>query len=381
MQKNSRFLPLDPHLDYIWDLKAIRYVNNQPIYPLVINAAAAYKFKLKLNQTLSFELFNAYDRYSQKLLNYKDPPLTFYVAGINSDAFGLRFYTSQKVANIALKMDFSQKGRLISHYDINHAPFRIQTKTLVDTPKGYVPFNGFFSNEAKPLILTNTLSFIAYSGLWGNFSNFNTPAFFELMHYNQKQVIWDAILPYDLTTLRQLQQKYHFQQASDDNNLRAYLVQQFSNHFQTNQLVIDFLNSVFNFDPNAKQSYYDSTNANLDIAFAYYDDNGLKFKTLDTLFGTFIAFEKLVLSLFIPIILIVIMVLTSLMTQEFKHLAAILKTFGFKDGQNIRSIIFAFVPILFFSLLFGFGLIYVATLSLRFFVFNATTILLTNSFN
>ncbi|MEG2342432.1 MAG: hypothetical protein RSB95_04895 [Bacilli bacterium] len=129
---------------------------------IIINNGAAYKYGLKVGDTLTIEVLNSYFRYTEKILDVSlGNTYTFKVVGINSTSFGEEFFISQDKANEITRLS---QGviKLERRGFTSMLPY-------VDMPI----YNGMFSTEKEPLILSKTLSFYSLFGLYGNFARFN----------------------------------------------------------------------------------------------------------------------------------------------------------------------------------------------------------------
>ncbi|MEG2342501.1 MAG: hypothetical protein RSB95_05250 [Bacilli bacterium] len=157
IQPNSKFMSLKDN-----DNNPIGHLLDSNENNIIINNGAAYKYGLKVGDTLTLDVLNSYFRYSEKILDVSlTNNYTFKVVGINSTSFGEEFFISQKKANQITRLS-QGVVRLERGGYTTMLPY-------VDMPI----YNGIFSIEKEPLILSKTLSFYSLFGLYGNFSRFS----------------------------------------------------------------------------------------------------------------------------------------------------------------------------------------------------------------
>ncbi|MDE7112232.1 MAG: FtsX-like permease family protein, partial [Malacoplasma sp.] len=78
-------------------------------------------------------------------------------------------------------------------------------------------------------------------------------------------------------------------------------------------------------------------------------------------------------------IIIIIMIVSSVMMNDFRKIIAILKTLGYSDRENLFSILVIFIPVVIISLLIGIGILASLCTFFNFLVFNLSTIYLSPS--
>ncbi|MEG2342524.1 MAG: hypothetical protein RSB95_05375 [Bacilli bacterium] len=95
IEPNSKFMSLKDN-----DNNSIGHLLDSNENNIIINNGAAYKYGLKVGDTLTLDVLNSYFRYSEKILDVSlTNNYTFKVVGINSTSFGEEFYISQQKAN------------------------------------------------------------------------------------------------------------------------------------------------------------------------------------------------------------------------------------------------------------------------------------------
>lgn len=369
---------------------------NDGYYPVIINQGAKLKYKMNVGTTFDYTPTNSYDRYSKKLYNdNSSPSYSFKVVGISSDAFDVAFYTSQNFANEILKMNFDQGATIVKNYlrtDKNVYKMElIGDPNLIDNTTtsypvsvtdykdivnnyGYVPFNGLFSREKDPILLS-ALSLESLSGMWGNYNSFSNSSFDNIANVTKPFIIFNSIVPYEKNRVLKLRNylmsndykdgKYkNFTTTSDPrNDVINIFIKEYS---QTNDVLRSYLDEIF-----GKNS--------LTISINNFEFFNSIFSTYSTIFNTFIVIQNLVITILVPIIIIIVMIISSVMINEFKRMFMILKTLGYKDSTNLKIIYITFVPVLIISLLVGMGLLFILLASLQAIIFNLASIYLSAS--
>lgn len=368
-------------------------------YPLIINNGAMLQYNLKIGDIINVVPQNVYDRYTLKMENKENnTPYQFKVVDISNDSFGISLYTSQSFANEILGMNFDQGATIVENmirdnysYDLNSKPDtskwklsvigdpnKIENSTkypLQITPysvlKDYVPFNGIYSKEQDPLFL-NSITMMSKSGLWANFSSFNSDAFLEIAEQTPTFIVLNAIVPTkkdDVISLINYINENEKASISLEGEVRANL--------------IDYLVSKYTSNDKAFWIYLDSIfgATSIKISVNTFDYFSTTFETFGTLFNTFITISNLLIVLTVPIAIIVITIICSVMLNEFRKMFLCLKTLGYSDKQSIMRVLITFVPVLIISLLIGLLILYIALFAIQASAFNLSTIFLSSSIN
>ena len=356
--------------------------NDNPIYPIIINNGAAYKYNLSIGQKFSTTVENTYDRYTKKIEgDNSTKSATFQVVGISSDSFGTQMYISQENANQILGMNFNQGAYIYGTSVTNHGKV---TTTLIGDPNAltksvandtnypfnvisyknylsnYVPFNGIFSKEDNPLQLRN-LTLFSNNGIWGNFQKFTDDDTFRNYISNSiGNYLVDWIIPYGNESLNTLYKTLLDKDPSKSTNIRKEIIDKLNN-----QNLDKYLQGIF-----GNNEYFSILNTNF---------FGTLFNTYTSIFGSLITIENLVLILLLPIIIFTIMIISSTTLNDFKRILLSLKTLGFSDLEILKSIFVNYGISFIFAMIAGI-LIFVALLSLfQFLIFGLSSIYITSA--
>lgn len=367
-------------------------------YPVIINNGAALKYNLKKNSFFDAVISNTYDRFTKKILDNDSSvkKIRFKVIDISSDSFGTAFYTSQNFANEILNLNFDQGALMFKSYfkekitneeneDLDKTKINLNvvgnSNSIYDTkiskiniennlPKDYTPFNGVFSNEKDPVLLNNVV-LQSNSGLWGNFSAFNTKDFSKIAETTSSYIIFNKIVPFEKSRVKNLKnylQNKHpsFNWTDDDRND-----------------IVEFLTKLFPLNNEKLWRDLDEIFGEKSVLLSVIDIEFFKelFSIFNTIFTTFSSIQNIVILIIIPIIVMVIMILSSVMISELKKILAVLKTLGYSNKNNLVSILSTFLPVIFVSLLVGILVMFMSTFAIQTIIFKATSIFLSKAIN
>lgn len=348
-------------------------------YPIIINNGAAYEYKLKIGDKINISVNNSYFRFSRKVLEsqgvesgaitdgYGDTEYTLTIVGIASTSFGEEFYISQENANKIIGLGFNEANKT------NGGNIILKTKVTEESKQeneyadhkillnnGYVPFNGVFTNNENPVYLSKNISFYAQWGIWPTINSLDQNSFVDMWRINFKNM-WQMGMQNSAIPAGATQLKYVFIDKLVTNNTSL---------LNDRTTIYDkLINSIGNDSKNLADfgiSIYGNTPTTISIN--KIDSFVSQYQIYSSLFSSVNIVQTIGMSIFIPLIVIMILVMTSIMMNEFKNMIAVLKTLGYSDKENILSIVFTYFPILILALLIGFvlmiGLVYILQFAL-----------------
>lgn len=386
IKQNSKFINLKDNSgnDISHSLIDKRYEN-----PVVINNGAAYKYKLKVGSKINVTINNSYFRYSRKLLdnagikyndsnaeNIGNKQYTLTVSGISSDSVGEELYIDQDLANMMVGMTINAKeitngGSIISNirFDNNNNVYPIRVPTETINKINYKPFNGIFSNKKVPIFLDRNISFYSTIGIWPNITVLDSNSFSQFWSEQYKNggngadANYGNSFPnliYEILTTNNKQ----IVSLEDRGKLINYL----KNNFNDFAIFGNFIINNFGQNP---------------IAIAIGDVSSFlsQIEIYSSLFTTISIIQGIGLSIFVPLIVIMILVMTSIMMNEFKNMIAVLKTLGYSDKENLLSIVITYLPVLFLALVIGFVILFVSVLTIQFTLYNVSSIFISSTIN
>ncbi len=378
-------------------------------YPIIVNSGAELKYGFKKGDKFEIVAINTYDRFSKKF--YKDESINtikFKVVDVASDAFGVSFYTSQKFANEILKLNFEQGAMIISDFvreTKRDAPFDIADYTFKGIGKPnikqsenyneeykiyssnnfkvevmdykkiypmYVPFNGIFSREKDPLLLSS-MTIQSSIGFWSIFHSIDSNEFANILSKTNPYVIFDMIVPFWSERV-DLFKKYlaghdKYKDYKWTENIRDDVIEILISEYPLgNKVLSNYLESIFGDEP-------------ISISLSNIDFFKSTFATYTTIFNSFLVIQNVLIAIFVPIIIMVILIVSSVMINEFKKMLAILKTLGYRDKDNLKILYITFIPVLIISMLIGIGMLWLMLFSVQSFIFNLSVIYISLSIN
>lgn len=398
LQKNSKFITLkdneEKDISSLIDQKNIINGNNELIYPLIVNNGAAYKYNLKVGSVIEAQSEKGYFRYSWKIADKKlgvpiqnhNKKIKLKVVGISSSSFNNEFYVDQQTANII-------NGSALAEDGVDGGMFSVsKTKTGTNennidqwnlnisyqkAPTNFIPFNGMFTKEEKPIFLDKNLSFLSEVGVWNLLSHDESngdlsKAFRE--NYN----FWGR---------RHNFENYFDTIATRNKEILSYMKMK---DYQTWK---DTLMTELSWDKNGVGSLENGTLVKMaqyiydifgkkptdtTINTSYFDNYGTVTLLYGDLIGTIGIIQNISISIAIPLIVVMILIISYVMMNEFRRMIIILKTLGYSDKENITCILLTFLPIILFSILFSMLVLFAMLSLLQYIIFSAATVFITS---
>lgn len=328
---------------------------------LIINESAKYQYGLDIGDEIVINPQNESTRYNinntfGKDINNKEIKLK--VVGIYRSSQNPEFYINQRVANKILNMD---EGKII-----NTAYYQPDDKTI-----GYEidPFNGFFTIEENPKIITNCLSLYTINGIGpANDKFFKSQNYIDAIKktLNSGDDLFYKIAKNDLAfTLGFMDDTHSF---GDKKKLDEWVQQNGGVNDKIAEKIIDII--VDNYGSDA----YFSLVHNVDSIKMYiqlFDNTSYLTNSLLTIVIVIIAIVSSLSSITIAFDLL----------NSSLSIAGILKALGYSDSQNIITFTSIFIPSLLFAIIISIPLTLVLFNIFKSFIYSFSNILLTLSLN
>ncbi|WP_029512627.1 ABC transporter permease [Mycoplasmopsis iners] len=154
-KSDSKFIKLKDlnNIDLVEAMSKFEIDPIDPVYPLVINHVAANKYKLKVNDLVTFTPQNHVNRYIDKITGEQSAQeYKFKVIGINSTYINQELLTTQEIVNEMIGIN-------------NIVPTELKNN-------GYVPFNGILTNNEIPSQLLSSTALYSTSNYWPIITSF-----------------------------------------------------------------------------------------------------------------------------------------------------------------------------------------------------------------
>ncbi len=296
-------------------------------YPLIINEVVHKKYGYNINDTFEYRVQNHYERFKFKSLNKPQPTAKFKIIGITTSKSEEQYFTTQKSANKIL--GFKKPVYKPTKDIIKDETFNCWSdKQAIED---FVPFNGVITSSEIPEFLKLGLMLYTPSGLnpLSNQIPFEFTFGDELEQIKKNWTKINPIVGFDLV----------------DPNISNPLPIDVVNIFAKNYM------NIFSEGDHPMTSYY--------LASLNSIDPTIVSKVLG------IAMDKtsndimtIIISAFVPTLIIIILLLSFVIVQEARRLIALLKVQGFGDWTNAISLSFIYYIVLGISLLFNIGLNY-----------------------
>lgn len=356
--------------------KLINYIVEQPLpgelttYPIVINNVVSKRWGIDVNDKFVINPTNTFDRFN--VINYNQFVTSssdlipiyqcqFEVIGITDTNFEEQYYTLQQYAN-----------KILGYQDFSNVSYT-NWKSPIYPGKGYIPFNGVFSNSQDIVFLKNYAGMYVPSGISTIISNFssnfgtgpgqsqNMGALHSIINnnYNQFDKLMNANLIVDRANndiiSRALNSKQTFNLPSSSNEVDALgdWMRRFIDLFGSTSLLIS---SASNIDiPSAT------------IGVGNYFDNAL------------MNIDGIIAITFIVTLLVIISLIAIIIVFESQKLIAILKVLGYSNIQTAFSLAFVYYFVLVLGTLISIPMSFLFINILKTITFNSFNIIITPS--
>lgn len=381
-------------------------IDNETTYPIVINSYVAHKYKLKVNDTITINISNSVQRFEPTYKKDNDN-VTFKVVGISVGTSNEAYYTTQDVANDLLglpngsswnkthkymmwtrfensateipgwtegrtntvpaladlsglessdnsKISIYEFTRNNNAIDYTNDPLAGVINTVdklseVDVPIG---FNGIYTHNKTGKPITAGLALYSYTGMYPGTSVFRSQSdvnkFAEILGFGPNLAIANIMTG--------LNKPEYFQ--------ACYL------HLQNGTPIPASTISTFIDDVATK--FGDTT---MVTAICGAMDVAASDLIYNNLISTFNMAETTIMAVIIPITIIIVAVISNLIINDSKRMAAMLKALGYSDVKNLMSILALFVPTIVIGLGLAVPLAFGLTLGYQSIIFNTANIL------
>lgn len=230
-----------------------------------------------------------------------------------------------------------------------------------DYVKQFMPFNGIFYKGNSPIFLNKNLAFFAGNGVW------------NLFNYSSKEVLSKTLNSYEPKSI------YLFGMLFTTTNEKIYeLTNQIKKLNITNndqmfvQITTKILDNKFKNVQDVLIDVYHSKD--MGIAFSSVEVFNLVSETFTNLSKTIDLINKISLTITIPLVIVMILVISSSMLSNYNDIILVLKTLGYNDSENIHTIFFVFTPVIIISLVIGIILMLLTLFSLQSIIYALTSI-------
>jgi len=342
--------------------------------PVVVNAFAAHKYNLKKGSTINIAATNTVDRFERQLHpeqfnDAKFNEATLKVQAISQGTNGEAFYISQYNANNLVGMpngyswnqthrymmysedlteewskstlpkvvdlSFDNSKQLESDKTNNVWSFNVDstepTSTTIPHINNQVPtgFNGIYTANPNGKPLTQVLSLYSCSGLYPG------SAVYKSIDYMNNRMI-DVLANGNNLALANFITGVKSQEAYEKckwwlglGNPSEEQIKEYRNWIDTHFL------------PKLVETYGDTTMVTAICGAMDISASDLVYKNL---ISTLNLTETCIMAIIIPITIIIVGIISNLIINDSKKMAAMLKALGYSDMKNIMSILSLFLP-------------------------------------
>ncbi len=389
----------------LFDTNYLHSLNiNETIYPIIINAYAAHKYGLSIGDTITLNVNNTVDRIVQAIHSQQviDNSAKFKVVGVSVGTTNEAFYTTQDVANNVVGLpngeswnkthrymiwtDLSPSGEVYSGWNVSNrvVPALADLSGIDANTKGKITiqkftdgeswakqpldesinalsevkipvgFNGIYSQNKYGKPITSGISLYSYTGMYLGTSVYRSQGdsnkFTDVLSFGTNLAIANIM------------------SGINDNKYTEANIQ-----YLNNQLSLDDYINVINEFIAQIVKYYGETSMITTICGA--TDVAASDLIYNNLISTFNLAETAIMAIVIPITIIIVAVISNLIIDDSKKMAAMLKALGYSDGKNLMSILALFVPTIFIGLILAVPLSFGLAFGYQAIIFNTANIL------
>lgn len=395
IKKNSAYINLTDKKghslnDRLFDENYLQSLNiDEDTHPIIVNAYAAHKYHFKVGQTITVNVTNTVDRFEQQihpeLYKAEDNEAHFKIVGVSQGTNNEAYYTRQDAANNILGLPNGQSWNKTHKYmmwsssssdvpqlvdlaglqsqddeKVTLYSFQNSEPTVVDGPQKLtgvaIPegFNGIYTQNKDGKPLTAGLSLYSYTGLYPGASVFKSSGqnnkFEEILGQGPNLAIANLMSGINNPT--------YYQACSDwlGGSLSPEAYKPF---------LQSFISDI--------SYYYGDTTMITAIAGAI--DVAASDLVYSNLIATFDLAETSIMAIIIPITIIIVAVISNLIINDSKKMAAMMKALGYSDSKNLMSILALFIPTIVVGLALAVPLSLGLTLGYQSIIFNTANIL------
>lgn len=396
--KDSQFIKLTDNRgnnlnDWLFDENYLNSLHiDDKVNPIVANAYAAHKYGLRVGDQIKIDVTNTADRYEQNIepasSNVDSNVAIFKVIGISQGTNGEAFYTTQEIANDILGLPNGKSWNKTHKYmmwstqdwgetastlpslidlagdeqttiysfadsDFVQEPIITHGQPLSEVPVP-VGFNGIYTENKTGKPITAGLSLYSYTGMYPGASVYQSQSnnkFTEILSYGANLSIANIMIGWSNPEAFQMNAQY----LSGDIDLTTY------RSFIENTFIKNVV-CVF-----GSTTMITAICGAMDVAASDLIYNNL--------ISTFDLAQTSIMSIIIPITIIIVAIISNLIINDSKRMAAMLKALGYSDIKNLMSILALFVPTIVIGLALAVPLSFGLTLGYQSIIFNTANIL------
>lgn len=418
---NSNFINLlDEHgtklNDLLWNetFLSLKEIDNKTIYPIIVNAYTAHKYNLKVGSTIDVTITNTVDRFERqihpdKFLLDTSNKIKWKVIAVSAGTTNDGFYCPQEVANkliglpdgkswnkthkymmwsrdngqkewskknIPMLVDIAgvEKDNIgkqydqITIYDLDKdlsdktKPWKIthenKSQPNLNPPIG---FNGIYTqnNAGKPL--TSGMYTYSYTGMYPGTSVYKSSSSInkmtDLLKMNNNLAIANLVTGVNEPNYYEACAKWlNLTSKKDEKDYDS----------QYTKICDEFIDLYLT-------KYFGDTTmvTSISSAIDVHASNAI----YKNLISTFNLAESSIMSIVIPMTIVIVSIISNLIIDDSKKLAAMLKTLGYSDGKNTASIFALFIPAIFIGLIVAIPLTKFVITAYQSIIFNSANIL------
>ena len=323
---------------YNEDGSPVVYDNNT--YPIIVNEFAQYQYNLKIGDTLVYEAQNTANRKLED--EYQPAIVTFEVVGISTGRQGAEYYIAQNVANKILGLPDGESWNDTHKYYMWYegsdgyladlAWYQVGNQKLINiyefdgiTPQllnGHpyfafieqVPtgFNGVFTSQEDGGVIVNGLPLYSYTGMYPPTSVYGNGS-----PTDQMSIVLD---------------------------------------YEDNLAIASFVTGIPITEATSISSFVAELNRIFGVTTVYTTMKGMiDVEALSTVYDNLIltmsSTAAVIMMVIIPMTVFIVLILSSLIINDSKRLAAMLKALGYSDKKNAMSFLAIYLPVILIGLM------------------------------
>ena len=404
--------------DLLWNEAFLSHkeIDNKMIYPIIVNAYSAHKYNLKVNSIIDISITNSVDRFEKQIhpenfLSDTNNKIKLKVIAISCGTANDGFYCPQEIANKLIGLpdgkswnkthkymmwseDNGQDGwskkntplvvdiagvdkdyidqeyQHITTYELNKNSSTFDknnpwiTTNINKIREDIIPpigFNGIYTQDDNGRPLTSGMYTYSYTGMYPGTSVYKSDSSInkmtELLKMNNNLAIANLVTGVN-------EPSYYEACATWLNKVSKKDEREYEGQYT--KICDEFINSYLS-------KYFGDTTMVTSISSAI--DVQASNAIYKNLISTFNLAESSIMSIVIPMTFVIVSIISNLIIDDSKKLAALLKTIGYSDGKNAASIFALFVPTIFIGLITAIPLTKFVILAYQNIIFNSANIL------
>ena len=358
-------------------------------FPIIVNAYAAHKYNLKIGSHISFDITNKADRFVQKMNPSKayNNVANFEVKGVCTTYEGQEYFIDQDVANLLLGLkthlwdgELDQNGNYIQSmfepsqfYGYNYDSIEnVINGTISDSNKQGIKvkagdkmlfdlkdyekdlyeynqinntnynltsygFNGIFTDKLDgSAVLSKGIILYSPTGLYPGNDRMTSEVTKNVISYGANLEIFRKVTLCDDTDsdlAKGIQNAYNEWLIAGDDEKKA-------KHDALDLYATDAINFIHEYF--GDQAYCLIINGATDATAMQL--------VFDNLSGTISNLTYAIIGVVSLMVIIIVALITNMVINDSKRLAALLKALGYTDGENATSFLSIYIPVIIFGL-------------------------------